>query len=83
MEKYRQERERQIKRARVSGGILTVAVHVGLVVCFFVTGFTYLDPPPPEKTPIVIDFSEPEIEKPNRSGTAAGLRSKSQTLNSR
>jgi hypothetical protein len=50
----------------VSGGILTVAIHVGLVVCFFVTGFTYLDPPPPEKTPIVIDFSEPEIEKPKQ-----------------
>ena len=66
MEKYRQERERQMKRARVSGGILTVAIHVGLFVCFFVTGFTYLDPPPPEKTPIVIDFSEPEIEKPKQ-----------------
>lgn len=66
MEKYRQERERQARRARVSGGILTVALHVGLVVCFFVTGFTYLDPPPPEKTPIVIDFSEPEIEKPKQ-----------------
>ena len=66
MEKYRQEREKQARRARVSGGILTVALHVGLVVCFFVTGFTYLDPPPPEKTPIVIDFSEPEIEKPKQ-----------------
>ena len=66
MEKYRQERERQIRRARVSGGILTVAIHVGLGACFFVKGFTYLDPPPPEKTPIVIDFSEPEIEKPKQ-----------------
>ena len=66
MEKYRQERERQARRARVSGGILTVAIHVGLVVCFFATGFTYLDPPPPEKTPILIDFSEPKIEKPKQ-----------------
>ena len=66
MEKYRQERERQAKRARVSGGILTVAIHVGLLVCFFVTGFTYLDPPPPEKTPIVIDFSEPDVQKPKQ-----------------
>ncbi len=66
MEKYIQERERQARRARVSGGILTVAIHVALTVCFFVTGFTYLDPPPPEKTPIVIDFSEPEIEKPKQ-----------------
>lgn len=66
MEKYRQERERQAKRARVSGGILTVAIHACLLACFFVTGFTYLDPPPPEKTPIVIDFSEPETEKPEQ-----------------
>ena len=66
MEKYRQEREKQEKLSRVSGGILTVAVHVVLVACFFVTGFTYLDPPPPERTPIVIDFSEPELEKPRQ-----------------
>lgn len=66
MEKYRQERARQARRARVSGGILTFAIHVGLVVCFFVTGFTYLDPPPPEKSPIIIDFSEPEIQKPKQ-----------------
>lgn len=66
MEKYRQERSRQARLSRVSGGILTVAVHVALAVCFFVTGFTYLDPPPPEKTPILIDFTEPEIEKPKQ-----------------
>jgi hypothetical protein len=66
MEKYIQERERQARRARVSGGILTVAIHVALAVCFFVTGFTYLDPPPPEKTPIVIDFSEPDVQKPKQ-----------------
>ena len=66
MEKYRQERERQARRARVSGGILTVAVHVALVACFFITGFTYLDPPPPERTPILIDFTEPELQKPRQ-----------------
>ena len=66
MEKYRQERERQTKRSRVSGGILTIIVHAVLVVCLFVTGFTYLDPPPPEKTPIVIDFSEPDVQKPKQ-----------------
>ena len=66
MEKYRQERARQEKRSRVSGGILTVVIHIGLLACFFVTGFTYLDPPPPERTPIVIDFTEPELEKPKQ-----------------
>lgn len=66
MEKYRQEREKQEKLSRVSGGILTVTAHIVLAACLFITGFTYLDPPPPEKTPILIDFSEPEIQKPEQ-----------------
>lgn len=66
MEKYKKERAKQTKISRMSGGILTVVIHVSLVGCFFVTGFKYLDPPPPEKTPIIIDFSEPEIEKPKQ-----------------
>ena len=66
MERYRQERAKQAKLSRMSGGILTVVIHASLVACFFVTGFTYLDPPPPEKTPILIDFTEPELEKPKQ-----------------
>lgn len=66
MEKYRQERARQEKLSRMSGGILTVVIHLAMIACFFVTGFTYLDPPPPEKTPILIDFTESEIEKPKQ-----------------
>lgn len=66
MERYRQERARQEKISRVSGGILAVVIHASMIACFFVTGFTYLDPPPPEKTPILIDFTEPEIEKPKQ-----------------
>lgn len=66
MERYRKERARQEKLSRMSGGILTVVVHLAMVACFFVTGFKYLDPPPPEKAPILIDFTEPEIEKPKQ-----------------
>ena len=66
MEKYKKERAKQTKISRMSGGILTVVIHASLAACFFVTGFKYLDPPPPEKTPIIIDFSEPEIEKPKQ-----------------
>ena len=66
MEKYRQERARQQKLSRMSGGILTVVIHVAMIACFFVTGFKYLDPPPPERTPILIDFTEPEIKKPEQ-----------------
>lgn len=65
-QQYIRERERQEKMSRTTGVALTIAVHVILVVCCFVTGFTYLDPPPPEKELILIDFEEAEIQKPRQ-----------------
>ena len=68
---YIREREMQERRSRISGGVLTVVIHAVLIGCFFVSGFTYLDPPPPEKEQILIDFEEVEIKKPQqrRDGT--------------
>ena len=63
---YIQERERQEFRSRTTGAVLTVCIHAALVACCFATGFTYLDPPPPEKEMIVIDFEEPQIEEPKQ-----------------
>ena len=64
--KYLQERERQEKRSRTTGVALTAVLHVGLAACLFVTGFTYLDPPPPEKEIVIIDFEEPQTEEPKQ-----------------
>ena len=66
-----QERNRQQTRSRISGGVLVVLTHGVLIGTLFVGGFTYIDPPPPEKEQIVIDFSEVEIQKPKqrRDGT--------------
>ena len=61
--KYLQERKRQERRSRTTGIALTVVLHAGLAGSLFVTGFTYLDPPPPEKEMILIEFEEPQIEK--------------------
>ena len=47
--KYIQEREKRAVRSTVTGIALTVSMHVALFAIFFNTGFTYLDPPPPEK----------------------------------
>ena len=63
---YIRERERQEKRSRATGVVLSVFIHAVLIVCFFITGFTYLDPPPPEREQILIDFEEPEVEKPKQ-----------------
>ena len=64
--KYLQERERQERRSRTTGVALTAVLHAGLAGCLFMTGFTYLDPPPPEKETILIEFDEPEIERPRQ-----------------
>ncbi len=66
MEQYLRERERQEQRSRVTGVTLTVVMHVALLVCCFLTGFTYLDPPPPEQEQILIEFDEPEISRPRQ-----------------
>ena len=68
---YMQERNRQQTRSRISGGVLVVLTHGVLIGTLFVGGFTYIDPPPPEKEQILIDFSEVEIQKPKqrRDGT--------------
>lgn len=68
---YITEQEKQAKRSKITGSVLTVIVHAVLIGCFALSGFTYLDPPPPEKEQILIDFEEIEIKKPvqRRDGT--------------
>ena len=63
---YIRERERQERLSRRGGIVFTIVVHAVLFVCFFLTGFTYLYPPPPEQEQILIEFDEPEIAKPKQ-----------------
>lgn len=65
-EQYLRERERQEKKSRVTGVALTVSAHLIILACCFLMGFTYLDPPPPEKEQILIEFDEPEIQRPKQ-----------------
>ena len=62
---------------------MTVIIHGALIGCFFVSGFTYLDPPPPEKEQILIDFEEVEIKKPKqrRDGTSPRAEKPSKEIN--
>ena len=68
---YIRERERQAKRSVVTGGVFAVLFNGLIVTGLCVGGFTYLDPPPPEKEQILIEFEQVEIEKPKqeRDGT--------------
>lgn len=65
-EQYLRERERQEKKSRVTGIALTVSIHAAILICCFLMGFTYLDPPPPEQEHILIEFDEPEIQRPRQ-----------------
>lgn len=65
-QKYIQERQKRAVRSTVTGITLTVTMHAAIVVSCFCTGFTYLDPPPPEKEQILIEFEEAAPEKPKQ-----------------
>lgn len=63
MEKYLRERERQHRNSIVTGVTMVVVLYVTLAVVLWKNGFTYLDPPPPDESPITFDFSEVEEEQ--------------------
>lgn len=65
MQEYRRTREKRDKASKVTGLLATVAIHaLALVVCL-TSGFTYLDPPPPERAPLYVEFEEDIVlEKP-------------------
>ena len=63
---YIQERQKRAVRSRLTGISLTVSLHVILFMIFLNSGFTYLNPPPPEKEQILIEFEEPVLEKPKQ-----------------
>ena len=65
-EQYLRERERQEKKSRVTGVALTVSAHLVILACCFMMGFTYLVPPPPEREQILIEFDEPELQRPKQ-----------------
>ncbi len=77
MEEYRQDRKKQKKLSKVAGIGLTVAVHAAALSCACLAGMTHLDPPPPEREEILIDFDEVEVAqtKPERRWSRTRLKS--------
>lgn len=65
MQPYQRTQAQREKNATVAGILVTVVLHVlALVFCLF-SGLKYLDPPPPERTSLVIEFDqEDEVAKP-------------------
>ena len=72
MQPYQRTRSQREKTAGITGVALTLASHAVGAVVLLTSGLTYLDPPPPERTSLLIEF-EPEQEeavkpKPTRTG---------------
>lgn len=63
MEEYRQDREKMRRQSLAAGIGLTLAVHAVALSCACFAGMTYLDPPPPERQEMLIDFEEFEAEE--------------------
>ena len=61
MQPYQRTREKREKTANVTGILVTLAIHVLVLVICLTNGLTYLDPPPPERAPLVIEFQEDAI----------------------
>ncbi len=57
MEEYKQKRATQETRSRIIGLALVASVHIALCVFGVFSGFTYIYPPPQEKS-ILIEFDE-------------------------
>ncbi|MCF0176049.1 MAG: hypothetical protein HUJ94_04360 [Bacteroidales bacterium] len=70
-ELYRLERKKQEGRSKAAGAVMAVLVHAFLLLVGIFSGLDYLDPPPPEKMSIELEFEmEEENVKPviRRSG---------------
>ena len=65
MQPYQRTREKREKVAGITGAVVTLLVHGVAIAAGFTFGLTYLDPPPPERTSLLIEFEEEqEVAKP-------------------
>ena len=73
MEKYRLERERQQRNSRLAGAGLAIVVSIVVGCILAMNGLPYTFPPPPEQSPITLDFSEEPVQqkkpKQHKTGT--------------
>lgn len=63
---YMKEQNKDTRTSWITGGVLALAVHGMLFILLAVSGYTYLDPPPPEREQILIEFEEIETQKPKQ-----------------
>ena len=62
MQPYQRTREKREKTANVTGVVATLGVHALALVVLLTSGLKYLDPPPPERSSLVIEFEEEQLQ---------------------
>lgn len=79
MQPYQRTQAQREKHANVTGIAATLGLHaLALVICL-TSGLTYLDPPPPERTTLVIEFEE-EVEQTRPVPTRVGRQPQAETI---
>ena len=71
MQPYQRTQEKREHSANVTGILATLGIHAAALVVLLTSGLSYLDPPPPEKTSLLIEF-EDEVQEVKPLETTVG-----------
>ena len=71
MQPYQRTQQQREKNATVTGILVTAGIHAAALVLLLTSGLTYLDPPPPERTSLLIEFEE-EVQEVKTVQTRVG-----------
>ena len=79
MQPYQRTQQQREKNARVTGILATLALHALALVLLLCSGLNYLDPPPPERTSLLIEFEE-EVAAEKPVSTSIGRQPQAQEV---
>ena len=80
MQPYQRTREKREKAAGITGVAATLVLHALALVVLLTSGLTYLDPPPPERSSLVIEFEEEEPVKVRPIQTQVGRQPQAEEI---
>ena len=79
MQPYQRARIQREKRSNVTGLAATLLFHALGLGVLLTGGLTYLDPPPPERTPLLIEFEVEQVQE-KRAPTRTGRQPQAETV---